>query len=266
MPLKQSTEYPRPPATAPHVTSYDVPIVHAVSAPALRHNATTPPQARPAVSVVGDTTSASTTTTSTNGVTQVEFDLEANADAGIVFGNNPLRVMRATSRAASASLGGRTIDGYYFHSLKLPGFEIKNVVQEAHLNKIMSANESLPRRLIVSSHPPQAHASTVGCQYIHDVPATSNLGVSFIGFPAKIQSVDHGSPMAGKIHPGQSVYAVLVPGMPALMMQSGGFTGARVSEHLQTYCHVPNKQLVVIDQQYILQDNTSSGACDCIIL
>lgn len=73
----------------------------------------------------------------------------------------------------------------------------------------------------------------------------------------------------GKIHSGQSVSAVIVPGLANLTMQSGGFTGSRVAEHLQTHCHAPNKQLVVMDQPILVQDNTSSGeydSCDCVIL
>jgi hypothetical protein len=75
---------------------------------------------------------------------------------------------------------------------------------------------------MLSSHTPEANND--GCRYTYDVPATAYLGVHFSGFPAVVESVDKKSPMAGKIHPGQSVYAVVVPGQPDLKLQSGGFT------------------------------------------
>jgi hypothetical protein len=181
------------------------------------------------------------------GVTNVEVEFQANTDMGIVFGAAPLRVLSITQPIPSLAREGTHIEGYYFISLRLPGLEIKNVVQALELSELITVNRHLTITLVVSSHPPPTNGN--GCHYKHDLPATNNLGIHFSGFPAKTQSVDPNSPMAGKIHPGQSVYAVIVPGLADLTMQSGGFTGSRVAEHLQTHWHVPHKQLVVTTHQ-----------------
>jgi hypothetical protein len=200
------------------------------------------------------------------GVTNVEIEFQPNTDLGIVFGADPLRVLGLTQPIPSLAREGRNIEGYYFHSLRLPGLEIKNVVHASELISTITANRHLSITLVVSSHPPPTNRN--GCQYKHDLPATDNLGVYFSGFPAKIQAVDPNSPMAGKMHRGQSVYAVVVPGLADLTMQSGGFTGSRVAEHLQTHWHVPGKQIVITHQPILVQDRTSNGAfddsCECI--
>jgi hypothetical protein len=198
--------------------------------------------------------------THNNGVTNVEIELQANTDLGIVFGADPLRVLSITLPIPSLVREGAKIEGYYFHSLRLPGLEIKNVVHTSEFIDIVTANRHLTIILVVSSHPPPTNRN--GCQYKHDLPATDNLGIHFSGFPAKIQSVDPNSPMVGKIHPDQSVFAVVVPGLADLTMQSGGFTGSRVAEHLQTHWHVPHKQLVVTHQPILVQDSTSNSAFD----
>jgi hypothetical protein len=156
---------------------------------------------------------------------------------------------------------GTNIEGYYFYALRLPGFEITNMIHEQHLSKLMIKNRHLPRTLVVSSHPPPT--SPHGCHYKHDLPCCENLGIQFTGFPAKVLYVDSNSPMVGKIHPGQSVNAVIVPRLADLTLQSGGFTGFRVAEHLQTHRHVPNKQLVVMEQPILVRDNTSNEGIDC---
>jgi hypothetical protein len=137
------------------------------------------------------------------------------------------------------------------------------VVHEQQLHKIMTANQHLPRTLVVSSHLPPT--SSNGCHCKHDLPTTDNLGIHFSGFPAKVQSVDKDSPMAEKINPGQSVNAVIVPRLADLTMESEG-SGSRVAEHLLAHCHVPHKQLVVMDQPILAQDKTSSDWCECLIL
>jgi hypothetical protein len=216
------------------------------------------------------TGNSSTTNNSNNSnnsnqeVTNVEIELQPNDDPGIVFDANFLCVLQLTKPIPSLTRQGTHIEGYYFHSLRLPGLEITNVVHEQQLIKIMTANRHLPRILVVSSHLPPT--SSNGCHYKHDLPTTDNLGIHFSGFPARVQSVDKDSPMVGKIHPGQSVNAVIIPGLADLKIESEGFTGSRVAEHLQTHCHVPHKQLIVMDQPILAQDKTSSDSCECLIL
>jgi hypothetical protein len=214
------------------------------------------------------TTSNNITNNNGGGRVNVEIEMQPNTDPGIVFGDNPLVVLRVDRPIPSLAQQGTTIEGYYFSALRLPGFEITNVVHEQQLTKLMASNRHLPRTLVVSSHPPLA--SLHGCHYKHDLPACDDLGIQFTGFPAKVLSVDPNSPMVGKIHPGQSVHAVIVPRLADLTMQSGGFTGSRVAEHLQTHGQAPNKQLVVMDQPILVRDKTSRNAidctCDCIVL
>jgi hypothetical protein len=134
------------------------------------------------------------------------------------------------------------------------------------LHQLLIANQGLPRRLIVSSHAPEANYNNDGCRYTHNVPDTAYLGVEFSGFPAMVASVDPKSPMAGKIHPGQSVYAVVVPGQPDLTLHSGGFTGHRVQEHLSQFIHVPGKKLVIKDKPTVVKGRASNKAFDdCVV-
>jgi hypothetical protein len=195
-------------------------------------------------------------------VTQVVLDLEVNSNSGIIFDGSPPRVTRLTHNIPS--LSGQSIVGYYMQSLQIPGVEISNVNDTTHLHHVLTASQGLPRRLILSSHAPEANND--GCRHTYDVPATTYLGVHFSGFPAVVESVDKKSPMAGKIHPGQSVYAVIVPGQPDLKLQSGGFTGHRVEEHLRQNFHVPGKQLVITDKPKVLRDQASNRAFDdCVV-
>jgi hypothetical protein len=257
-------EHSRPSSTAPHATA---PYVVAV---AVTVEADQPVQASSLQTQAHERPSAGNTFNNQGvTVTNVEIELQANADPGIVFRGDPLRVLHLTQPIPSLVREGTNIEGYYFHSLRLPGLEIKNVVHEQQLNNILTANRHLPRTLVVSSHPPLA--SKNGCHYKHDLPVTEHLGLHFTGFPAKVQSVDPNSFMVGKIHPGQSVSAVIVPGLADLTMLSGGFAGSHVQQHLQTYRHVPNKQLTVMDQHQAMfvQHHTSRRGvcqrwCDCL--
>jgi hypothetical protein len=195
-------------------------------------------------------------------VTLVVLDLEVNSSSGIIFDGSPPRVTRLAHDIPS--LPKQSIIGYYMQCLQIPGVEISNVNDTTQLHQVLTASQDLPRRLMLSSHAPEANKD--GCRYTYDVPATAYLGVHFSGFPAVVESVDKKSPMTGKIFPGQSVYAVIVPGRPDLKLQSGGFTGHRVEEHLKQHFHVPGKQLVITDKPKVVRDRTSNSPFDdCVI-
>jgi hypothetical protein len=207
-------------------------------------------------------TYASNCSVTSTEVTLVILDLEVNSNSGIIFDGSPPRVTRLAYKIPS--LSGQSIIGYYMQCLQIPGVEISNVNDTTNLHQVLTASQGLPRRLMLSSHAPEANND--GCRYTHDIPATAYLGVHFSGFPAVVESVDKKSPMAGKIHPGQSVYALVVPGQPDLKLQSGGFTGHRVEEHLRQHFHVPGKQLVIADKPKVVRDQTSNRAFDdCIV-
>lgn len=201
-------------------------------------------------------------TTSTDEVTLVVLDLEVNSSSGIIFDGSPPRVTRLAH--AIPSLSGQSIIGYYMQCLEIPGVEISNVNDTSRLHQVLIASQGLPRRLMLSSHAPEVNND--GCRYTYDVPATTYLGVHFSGFPAVVASVDPKSPMAGKIHPGQSVHAVVVPGQPDLKFYSGGFTGHRVEEYLKQHFRVPGKQLVLTDKPKLVRDQTSNRPFDDCIL
>lgn len=195
------------------------------------------------------------------------LDLEVNSSSGFIFDGSPPHVTRLVHDIPSLA-AGQSIVGYYFQSLQIPGVEITNVYDTSRLHQLLLTNKHLPRRLMLCSHAPQVQVRNDECRYIHDIPATAYLGVHFSGFPAKVASLDPKSPMAGKIHPGQSVYAVIVPGQPDLEFNSGGFTGHRVQEHLRQNSHVPQKQLVLVDRPMFLKGKASNAAfdkSDCIV-
>jgi hypothetical protein len=241
MTLSTEEEHARPSPMAPHVPTDSYAVAVTV-----------------AVAVEVDQPVKTSSLQTQQGVT-VTIEFQANTDSVIVFGGDLLRVVNLTHSIPSLAREGTNIEGYYFHSLRLPGLEIKNV-HELELKQIVTANRHLPRSFVVSTQ--LAPTSKFGCQYKHDLPCTNNLGIQFSGFPAKVHSVDKDSPMAGKIHPGQFVYAVIVPGFPDLKMESGGFTGSRVEDHLQAHYHLTNKQIVVSQKPTLVQDKTSDAAFD----
>jgi hypothetical protein len=195
-------------------------------------------------------------------VTLVVVDLEVNSSSGIIFDGSPPRVTRLTH--AIPSLSGQSIVGYYFQGLQMPGVEISNAYDTTCVHQLLIAKRGLPRRLMLSSHAPEANND--GCRYTHDVPATEYMGVHISGFPAMVASVDQKSPMTGKIHPGQFIYAVVVPGQPDLTLHSGGFTGHRVEEYLIQNFHVPGKKLVVTDKPKLVKGKASNKAFDdCVV-
>jgi hypothetical protein len=249
MTLRTEEEYSKPPPTVPYVPTAPYAVAADPYAVAVAL----------AVAAEVDQPVKTSSLQTQQGVTNVEIEFQANTDSVIVFGGDLLRVVSLTQPIPSLVREGTNIEGYYFHSLRLPGFEVRNV-HELELKQIVIANRHLPRTLVVSTHYPPT--SKFGCQYKHDLPCTNNLGIHFSGFPAKVHSVDKDSPMAGKIHPGQFVYAVIVPGFADLKMESGGFTGSRVEDHLQAHYHLPNKQLVVTQKPTLVQDQTSDCAFD----
>lgn len=182
-----------------------------------------------------------------------------------MFDGAPPRVTGVTRDIASLK-PGQSVTGYFFSSLLLPDLEIYSVLDRQRLLEILQANQHLPRKLVLSVQAP--HVSQHGCHYKHLLPVAQDLGIEFGGFPAAVVSLKPESPMLGKLNPGQSVYVIKVPGQPDLMMQSGGFTGARVQEHLQKYWAVPGKQIVVTDNSTVLHDPTSDAGfeCQCVVL
>jgi hypothetical protein len=194
-------------------------------------------------------------------ITKVSIDLPINQGSGFVFSGSPPRV----SQILESSLRETNMNlvGYFFCSLEVPNLVISNVVDTNRLHKILHANQHLLRKIILCDHPPALNALN-DCRYEHTLPIGLDLGISFTGFPAQIESVSPDSPFARKVHPSQMVEAVVVPGQPILNTHSPGFTGHRVREFLDLHSSVPKRLLIVKDQLvvYTSRDRNESAAFD----
>lgn len=210
--------------------------------------------------------------TATPTTTVVVIDLPLHESCGFMVDGNPPRITQVVS-----DVGGddpkhhQHLVGYYVASLQLPGLTISNIADSNRLRQLIQSNVHLARRLTLTSHPPTTAATNaaVGCLYQHDLPvgSTAELGLALHGFPPYIQSVSDRSPLAGKVHPGQTVDAVLVPGQQAthLTLQSGGFTAHRITSLLDESQKLTGRQLVVKDRADVMNTEprgTSRGAFD----
>jgi len=172
----------------------------------------------------------------------------------------------------SSPLVGRISVGLYVHGISLPQAEIVNLSDPQHLMQVIQANATNPRRLLVSSSPYfvdtslGSSASTRGTLYKHELPATSSLGISLKGFPPFISHVAPSSPLLGRVHPGQVVVALVVPGRPIMNLEAGGLRADRVEEQLNNTCTMANRQLVVKDGTGAMRQKGSRAAMDdCVI-
>lgn len=165
------------------------------------------------------------------------------------------------------------VEGQYIHGLILPDIEIVCLADPQHLMNLLNANTMNHRRLMVSMSPFFVDSSLgdydtkiKGALYKHKLPATSSLGVAMKGFPPIITVVAPTSPLAGRLHPGQTVESLLIPGQPAFNLKAGGFTSARVEQRLVETCHLEGRQLVVKDgHKHTQEKGTSRAMDDCVI-
>lgn len=162
-------------------------------------------------------------------------------------------------------------EGHYIHGVILPEIEIVSLTDPVHLQNLIEANTSNPRRLMVSSSPFYVDSTVEnrnntdavrGALYKHTLPASSSLGFGMRGFPPVITVVAPTSPLSGRLHPGQTVEALLVPGQPIFNLGAGGFTSARVEERLFDTCEIPRRTLVVKDGHDDKAGKGSSRALD----
>jgi hypothetical protein len=172
----------------------------------------------------------------------------------------------------SSPLVGHVSVGLYVHGISLPQAEIVNLSDPQHLMQVIQANCTNPRRLLVSSSPYYvdsslgSSASTRGTLYKHELPATPSLGITLKGFPPFISYVAPSSPLVGRVHTGQIVVALLVPGRPMMNLEAGGFRSDRVEEQLINTCTLTNRQLVVKDGAGAMREKGSrAGMDDCVI-
>ena len=159
--------------------------------------------------------------------------------------------------------------GQYCHGIYFPDVQVVNLSAAAHLIELIQVNTSNQRRLLVSinqfyydecmaeqntpitvSKQQSAQSNSIGPLYRILLPTVSAdaLGIQISGFPPTVQSVDSSkSPLFGKIHPHQTVQALIVPGQELFHLRSGAFTGQRLVDRLNETSSIPGRQLVVKD-------------------
>ncbi|KAG7374184.1 hypothetical protein IV203_013279 [Nitzschia inconspicua] len=191
------------------------------------------------------------------------------ADLGIEFAESPPKIVRVDP---SCIFEGKAEVGLYVHVLRLPELEIVNLRDSQHLVNLLQANVSLPRELWLSENPSYVDTSLgsthTGALYKHVLPATENLGVLLVAFPPIINVVREESPMKGRLIPGQTVEALLIPGRPRMDLAAGAFTDAKVTQALQETSHIEGRMLVVKDAPHAPREKGTSAACvceDCVI-
>jgi len=92
------------------------------------------------------------------------------------------------------------------------------------------------------------------------IPDDRILGVTFLGFPPSIQSIDERSPLYNKIHVGQIVNEIEIPGFPVMNLSAGGFTADNVTRKLQEHGSITNKFITVQDCRVIKPSKKGSEA------
>ena len=83
--------------------------------------------------------------------------------------------------------------------------------------------------------------------YKHPLPATLDLGFTVSGFPPEIDSVLEHSPFHGRLIAGQTVEALVVPGLPVMNLQAGGFRADKLEEQLIKTAYTSGRQIIVTD-------------------
>lgn len=167
----------------------------------------------------------------------VVVDVPANESSGLMLSGSPASVTSSSYHASHV--------GLYVIAVRLPGVELTGLNDSTAVSQKLIQHSSGPRQVVLSGKAP-ALSPTI--RYTHTLPSNQDLGLTFDGFPAKVQIVDPKSAFARTVQPEQNVLAVLVPGYPMLSFESGGFTGHRVQKHLKETSHCADRKLILQDQ------------------
>lgn len=211
----------------------------------------------------------SSTNASDSGICFVDLPI-GPADLGFQVQGSPPQISIVDK---NSPIFGQVEVGHYIHGIEMPNIEIVNLTDPVHSIQLIQANAANPRRLMVSSSPFYVDASIGnsnavlrGALYKHQLPASPSLGFAMKGFPPVITVVAPTSLLAGRLHPGQTVEALLVPGQPVMNLAAGAFTSAKVEERLLSSCELGGRQLVVKDGNNPQREKGSSRALDdCVI-
>jgi hypothetical protein len=205
-----------------------------------------------------------------------------HADVGIQIHGSPPQITFISQHsplvtAAAAANHPMMIQvGHYVHGIALPEIEIVHITDSNQLQQLIQANPDNPRRLYLSPHayfvdPLFSTVTTAtrhtGVLYKHYLPTTSShLGIGLHGFPPFVTVVHPSSPLVGRLHPGQVVEALFVPGQPLMNLAAGAFTTQKVEERLHRTGNIPGRILVVKDAPIPKAEKGSSRALDdCVI-
>ena len=170
-------------------------------------------------------------------------------DLGIKFDGSPPQIAFI---AEDSPIIDAIAVGHYIHSLIVSEVEILNLMDPLQLESWLQANTKNPRQLLVSSNRyyvdqsigPGPHHGTM---YKHPLPATLDLGFTVSGFPPVIHSVLEHSPLQGRLIAGQTVEALVVPGLPVMNLKAGGFRADRLQEQLIKTANISGRQIIVTD-------------------
>jgi hypothetical protein len=177
-----------------------------------------------------------------------------------------------TAVAKSSPVQDILFVGHYIHGIIMPDIEIVNISDPAHLMAMLQANVDNPRQLLISSTPyyvdPLIGTNTIiGALYKHRLPAGKYLGFAMQGFPPVISCVQPTSMMTGRLHTGQTVEALLIPGQPVMNLAAGAFTSSKLQDRLSRTTQMEGRQLVVKDGAQRRREKGSNAAFDdCVIL
>jgi hypothetical protein len=193
------------------------------------------------------------TTPTTQALYVVELPVGVQ-DIGIEFQGSPPAIF---SVRKDSPVQDRVQVGHYCHGLLMPDVEIVQITLVSHLNELLRVNAGTTRQLLFSRSPVYVdfvnsnnnsmRRQVVEVLYKHTLPQAKHLGFLMQGFPPVISAVDQDSLLFQKLHPHQTVEALVIPGQAIFNLAAGAFTSAKLQEKLIETAHISGRQLVVKD-------------------
>lgn len=195
---------------------------------------------------------------------------------GLEFEGVPPRITHVDSKSPVREQVATNYDSpTYVHVVSLPDVEVTNFASSKHLTEILLSNSTNKRRLFVSSTPHFVDTtighvkSGTGAIYKHSLPCTNDVGIRFVRFPPIVEHVNQDSPLAGRILPGQTVQALIVPGHERFDLESGGFRSEKLNQNLRETANIEGRLLVVKDAPHAAKEKGTSKAFvvdDCAVM
>jgi len=189
------------------------------------------------------------------------------SDQDIVFSGSPNPKIDFVDPRVNSMLGNNvSITGCYCSKLKLRSngvddITISNIDNSDQLKSIFGINMNLHRELFLSYNIPQKEKrNNDGLVYKMMMPDGKPLGgLTLHGFPPVIQSVDMKSSLYNKVHVGQIIVEIEIPGVPLMNLSAGGFTTDNVTRKLKEHGNVSNRFITVQDCRVIKPSEKGSN-------